>query len=158
MSDLNKIINEQRERIFDLEQKLNDSVNAHNQIFDAFSSIGKRAEAAEKRLAEVERERDEFADCLNRIQNFVTVDSETKDAALSRLKDIIVYDQIKEAKSLNKFAINQQIKGIEDLNDYLLNKFDFKGDFSFGNVGFAIGDFEKQLHQQLNGVSNESHR
>lgn len=122
MSDLNKIINEQRERIAELEQKLSDSVNAHNQIFDALRVSENRAEAAE-------RERDELNHRLG--LTVLTTHEATLDSEYGR-------------KWKAKFAIEQQIAGMQrvlDCREYTLHQSD---------IG-TIRLMQERLRQQLNG-------
>ncbi|QHZ59852.1 hypothetical protein HWD03_gp121 [Alteromonas phage vB_AmeM_PT11-V22] len=56
-----------------------------------------------------------------------------------------VCDETKQL--LNKFALEQQIKAVDALNHFLLNEYDFKGDYSFGAVGEAICAFGMQLRK-----------
>lgn len=54
----------------------------------------------------------------------------------------------KASVQINKFAIENQVKGVERLNNFLLNEYDFKGDYSFGAVGLAVATFEKKLRKE----------
>ena len=146
-TECRKLIVKQRKRITELESensnlavrcnKFNDQLN--EALLDA-DKERLRAEAAEKRLAEVERERDKLRCAVaTAIDVFDDYDM-----------DVETYAPIKHVKmkqglhdSLNKFAIKQQIKAVE---------------YCYKNIpDLADSDYVKlkrraeELRQQLNG-------
>lgn len=144
MSDLNKIINEQRKRITELEKEV-ERLNAHSLIFDAASELN---DDLKKKLEAAERERDESDDDLKYTQKQLS-EIETKFESISLLfcdADGNPFFEPFDAGSLflwlNKFAIKQRIAAIEWARD--------KG--SHCRITYSLYETElQQLRQQLNG-------
>ncbi|KXJ61664.1 MAG: hypothetical protein AXW14_08620 [Alteromonas sp. Nap_26] len=107
-----------------------------------------------ERVKELERELKESDDdlCVTQKQ------SSKYEAALEEVQSIFVdndacplfepFDAKNLSNWLNKFAIEKKIEAVESLNNFLLNEYDFKGDYSFGFVGQAIATFEEQLRKE----------
>lgn len=168
MTDLNKIINEQRERIAKLEQEnallliktlpecncegLQERIAEleQSQVPNGYIAVPadawhelcqqeQRAEAAEKRLAEVERERDKLR-CAVATAIDVFDDYDMDVETYAPIKHVKMKQGLRD--SLNKFAIEQQIKALEDFKEN--TSFDMHTSISF-NLRV------EQLRQQLNG-------
>ena len=132
MGKLNDIINEQRERIAELEQSQvpNGYIAVPADAWHELCQQEQRAEAAEKRLAEVERERGEIYDIFT---------NEDGDYLFEPLTPQNIF------RWINENDIEQQIKGVEDAIKY-----------SDDNANFVdaagLEDYlGSQLRQQLSG-------
>jgi len=110
-----------------------------------FDSALSEIEALEKREKAVDIERYVLSYCLNFIKDFATHDSESKDAAFLRLKNTINDSHVRANELLNKFAIEQQIKGAKAAGSKLIQSHEGQKKQWFDEV------FIGQLRQQLNG-------
>ncbi len=145
MSDLNKIINEQRERIAELEQSQvpNGYIAVPADAWHELCQQEQRAEAAEKRLAEVERERDKLR-CAVATAIDVFDDYDMDVETYAPIKHVKMKQGLRD--SLNKFAIEQQFLAISTLLGEYLNQ-----DYPHYSMMKMAKNKIQQLRQQLNG-------
>lgn len=131
MSDLNKIINEQRERIAELESD-KEALDREN------SSLANLVKNSVKRTATAESDRNGYIMLIAVLANADNFNEFIKNITVDKASELI-----------NKFAIEQQIKSLEK----------FKKEFpvairkmwSAGEIQTMTDESLSQLRQQLNG-------
>ena len=135
MTDLNKIINEQRERIEALEKELLDWKIRHQEASTSLGEVCQRAEAAE-------RERDEADAEANQLYDLAQ--------SLEVCSEYLKINFANRKTHLAKFAIEQQIKGATAFAAMVVDTGQFGWSDSQWLTDF-VEEYADQLRQQLNG-------
>jgi hypothetical protein len=162
MSDLNKIINEQRERIAELESDKEALDRENSSLANLVKNSVKRAEAAEKQV----RELTEYAthqallpsasfggvlELVNDIHKNATDAGGCYEVSTGLLDSLFeAFTDAGACKLLNKFAIEQQIKALEEALHTVANQYNGTGSTEWSVLRLFV-KHTSRLRQQLNG-------